>query len=256
MTRDIKLDYDQAGQGAPPLVFVHGFAGGREQWRPQAGHFDRTNRVICLDLRGHGASARGTEELTMQTLAADVVGLLEELELSGAVLAGHSMGCRIVLEARRQAPGRIAGVVLVDGSNIGFGDKEGALARIEGEIAEKGYEDFARKLFEDMFVEGYDSALKEQVMTRARALPEETGHPLFKGIVAYDADDAVMAYFSSRENAIKWQRQPATDYRKQTKHDQGSAHQPARLFIGFGLSLSKKHREYQLEAIQGGNKST
>lgn len=191
MTRDIKLKYDQAGQGAPPLVFVHGFAGGREQWQPQARHFARTNRVFCLDLRGHGASVRGTEELTMQTLAADVVGLLEELELSGAVLAGHSMGCRIVLEARRQAPGRIAGVVLVDGSNIGLGDKEGALARIEGEIAEKGYEGFARKLFEDMFVEGYDPALKEQVMTRARALPEETGHPLFKGIVAYDADDVV-----------------------------------------------------------------
>jgi pimeloyl-ACP methyl ester carboxylesterase len=38
------------------LVFVHGFAGEAMQWRYQLGHFAIANRVIAVDLRGHGRS--------------------------------------------------------------------------------------------------------------------------------------------------------------------------------------------------------
>ncbi len=193
MKRDIELYFEEAGEGSPPLVFVHGLAGDREQWQPESDHFATAHRVVSPDLRGHGASPQGTEGLSIPTLAADVATLLADLDLSDAILAGHSLGCRIVLETCRQAPHRIAGVVLVDGSNIGLGDKEGAQRRVDEEIAAHGYESFILKLFGDMFVEGHDPDLKSRVMTRALALPAEIGHPLLRNLIAYDADEALAA---------------------------------------------------------------
>ena len=179
------------GQGSPPLVFVHGFSGAGEHWQPQFDHFARTHRVVSLDLRGHGATPRGTEPLSIETLAADVAALLDELDLSGAVLAGHSMGCRVVLEARRHAPDRVAAMVLVDGSNIGIGDKEGAQRRLDQDIATNGYEKFARKLFGDMFFAGHDPDLRKRLLKRALELPAEIGQPLFRSFIGHDADRAL-----------------------------------------------------------------
>ena len=41
---------------ARAFVFLHGFGGNARQWRHQLQHFSDTNRVIALDMRGHGFS--------------------------------------------------------------------------------------------------------------------------------------------------------------------------------------------------------
>jgi pimeloyl-ACP methyl ester carboxylesterase len=191
MARDIKLHCEDTGAGAPPLLFVHGYLSRGTHWQPQTDHFRARHRVVSCDLRGHGQSAPGRRPPTIELLAEDVAALLEERKLTGAVLAGHSMGCRVVLEARRLAPGRVAGLVLVDGSNIGLGDKDGALRRLEAEIAAQGFEAFARKLVESMFVEGHDPALLEEIMACGLAVPESFAHPLFRSLIGYDAERAL-----------------------------------------------------------------
>ena len=45
------------GEGAPPIVFVHGFACAQADWDAQVAHFSPRHRVVTVDLRGHGASA-------------------------------------------------------------------------------------------------------------------------------------------------------------------------------------------------------
>ncbi len=202
MAREINLVFDQAGEGSPPIVFVHGFASGREDWRPQMAHFEDRHTVVACDLRGHGESPRGTMPMTIETLAGDVVALMESLDLHGAVLVGHSMGCRIVLEARRQAAGRVAGLVLVDGSNVALGDKEGAQRRFAEGVRADGYADFVRSLFEDMFLEDCDPALRDRLLARALALPEAIGHPLFLNMMAWDADEAIRAMETAEVPAL------------------------------------------------------
>ncbi len=53
------------------------------------------------------------------TLGRDVADLIEAEDLTGAILIGHSMGCRVAMEARDLARGRVAALVLVDGSRLG-----------------------------------------------------------------------------------------------------------------------------------------
>ena len=191
MKRDIELSYTDEGEGAPPLVLVHGILDARDAWRHQADRFSARHRVVRPDLRGHGATPRGTEPLTIATLGVDVAALLEALNLTGAVLAGHSLGCRVVLEACRLAPERVAGLVWVETTNLGLHGKEPAQRAMEEAIAAKGYEDHMREFFQGLFLAGHDTALSGPIIERALALPEEVFRTLFHDTVAYDAEQAV-----------------------------------------------------------------
>ena len=110
----VALAYDERGAGEPPLVFVHGWCCDRTFFAPQAEHFARSHRVITLDLRGCGASPAPDNGYDIASLAADVAGLAEQLDLRGAVVAGHSLGGMIAIELAATRPDLLAGAVAVD----------------------------------------------------------------------------------------------------------------------------------------------
>src|SRR3954467_5178872 len=122
------MHFVRAGAGAPSLVFVHGFACSLEDWRAQIAHFEKTNEVVACDLRGHGQTPGRPHECSIEHYGGDVAALVTNLEFKSAILIGHSMGCRVVLEAARLIPGRVAGIVLLDGSRNAFSDADGAEA--------------------------------------------------------------------------------------------------------------------------------
>jgi pimeloyl-ACP methyl ester carboxylesterase len=187
------LNFIRRGAGVPPIVFVHGFLCRHQDWAPQVAHFAETSDVVALDLRGHGASPRGDRPMSIETVGGDVADLLRAEGLSGAVLVGHSMGCRVVMEARRRAPDRVAGLVMVDGSRFAE-DPATAMQAIDAVIAEKGYKVLMRAMFDGMFF-GDPPPWKAEKIEQVLAIPEETGLPLFRSMIAYDAGtlDTVLA---------------------------------------------------------------
>src|SRR5918995_755522 len=118
----VGMQYIRRGSGTPPLVFVHGFACDHSDWRFQLEALQGSHEVVACDLRGHGATPGRPHECSIEHYGGDVLALVNNLELPASILIGHSMGCRVVLEANRIAPERIAGLVLVDGSRQGSGD--------------------------------------------------------------------------------------------------------------------------------------
>jgi pimeloyl-ACP methyl ester carboxylesterase len=190
-----RLFYAQAGNGTPPLVFVHGVASAHDDWHAQVDFFRPRQRVVVCDLRGHGASTGDPAQCDIDTYGADVSTLLRALDLPPAILIGHSMGARVVLQAYIDAPQWVAGLVLVDGSRIGTGDAQMAEQAVRQQIEAVGYAAFLQGLFADMFLEGSDPALKERIVNRALALPEAIGSALIPRFIGWDAGslDAVLA---------------------------------------------------------------
>ena len=186
-----QLYYERTGAGVPPLVFVHGFGCAHEDWQPQVAAFSPRHMVISCDLRGHGASPGAPERCDIETYGADVAALLRALNLSGAVLIGHSMGTRVVLQACLDASDRVAGLVLVDGS---FQAAAGERAEEESRrtIASVGYAAWAGRLFEQMFF--VPSATAERIRARAARLPEAIGMALFPKMVRWDARNMAAAF--------------------------------------------------------------
>ncbi len=89
---DVELYYTDQGSGQP-VVLIHGFPLDGESWgKQQAALLDAGYRVIAYDRRGFGASSKTGSGSDYDTFAADLHALLEELDLTDAVLVGFSMG--------------------------------------------------------------------------------------------------------------------------------------------------------------------
>jgi pimeloyl-ACP methyl ester carboxylesterase len=65
------IAYDTAGEGDPPLLFLHGWCGDRSFFAPQFEHFSATHRVVSVDLPGHGES-KAPAAYSIESLGADV----------------------------------------------------------------------------------------------------------------------------------------------------------------------------------------
>jgi pimeloyl-ACP methyl ester carboxylesterase len=190
-----RLFYEREGNGTPPLVFVHGIACAHDDWQAQMDFFRPRRCVVVCDLRGHGASTCDPAQCDIETYGADVSALLRALDLPPAILIGHSLGCRVVLQAYSDAPQRVAGLVLVDGSRLGTGEPQLAEDAMRQQIQAVGYPAFLQGFFAGLFLEGSDPAIKERIIGRALALPEAIGAALFPRTVRWDAQalDAALA---------------------------------------------------------------
>jgi pimeloyl-ACP methyl ester carboxylesterase len=196
------------------LVFVHGFACSLEDWRHQVAHFSKSNEVVACDLRGHGQTPGRPQECSIEHYGGDVAALINNLELSKTVLVGHSMGCRVVLEANRLVPKRVGALVLIDGSRLASGDPEAA-EKIARAAIGGDYAAFAERLFRQMFFK--PTAEADAIVARAVRSSREFGPDLWARMNRWDAqrmDEALaaircplMAIQSTRRNAAM-QRAP------------------------------------------------
>src|SRR5438067_13409373 len=186
------MHFFRTGKGTPALVFVHGFACTSDDWRAQLDHFQKTNEVVACDLRGHGKTPGRPHECSIEHYGGDVAALVNNLELERCILVGHSMGCRVVLEANRLIPDRVAGIVLVDGSRNATSDPEGAEAAARATLEKLGYGAFAERLFRQMFFK--PSAQADAIVARAVKSSAEFGPQLWPRVSRWDAGQMDFAF--------------------------------------------------------------
>ena len=110
-----RLSYEVYGSGDRVLVWLHGLLLDANLSRGLARRLAaRGNRVVLLDLLGHGRSdkPRHAGPHRMDLYAEQVLCLLDELGVDQVVLGGVSLGTNVSLLATVQAPGRVRGLVL------------------------------------------------------------------------------------------------------------------------------------------------
>jgi long-chain acyl-CoA synthetase len=96
------------------FVFIHGFGGQATQWQYQLHKFALKNRVIALDMRGHGLSDKPSSGYEMPRIQLDLETALDRLNVSTPmVLVGHSFGGAIVTDFALNHPERIERLILI-----------------------------------------------------------------------------------------------------------------------------------------------
>jgi pimeloyl-ACP methyl ester carboxylesterase len=123
----LRIHYEISGAG-PPLVLLHGLMGSVEWWQ-MAGYVDALVddfQVVTIDARGHGRSdiPHEPEVFRVPHKVADVLAVLDELEIATATVCGWSLGGDTALAIASLEPVRVRAVVAIGafGYGVGFDD--------------------------------------------------------------------------------------------------------------------------------------
>lgn len=113
-----RIAWSSSGTGAPPVLLTDGIGCAGYIWRRLHPALARERRVLHWNYRGHGASGppADPERASLSDCVTDLLTVLDAAGEERAVLAGHSMGVQVVLEAHRRAPERVAALLLVCGA--------------------------------------------------------------------------------------------------------------------------------------------
>lgn len=114
------------------VVFVHGAGGSNVVWFKQLRDFKKHFNVLLVDLRGHGKSKEQytKEEIyKFDEIAADVIQIMDHLEIKKAHLVGISLGCIIIRAIDKLAPGRAESIIL-GGAVVQFNKKMNVLVSL------------------------------------------------------------------------------------------------------------------------------
>lgn len=116
----VLVDRPEAGPApGAPVLLVHGLASNARLWDGVRSALAADGRhVAAVDLRGHGRSDKPANGYDFETIAADLVAVLDHLGYDEAVVAGQSWGGNVVLELAARCPGRVKAALAVDGGWI------------------------------------------------------------------------------------------------------------------------------------------
>lgn len=108
-------EYGDSASSAGTVILTHGILLTRRMHRPLARRLAREGfHVVTLDLLGHGESDRPTESwrYSMTAFAEQVLGLMDHLDVTSAVVGGTSLGANVSLETAVLAPERTHGLIV------------------------------------------------------------------------------------------------------------------------------------------------
>ncbi|MBE0390732.1 alpha/beta fold hydrolase [Flavobacterium sp. PL002] len=111
--KNTSIAYTDTGKGTA-IVLLHGFLENQVMWEHYIAPFSKKNRVITIDLLGHGATECLGYVHSMEDNADAVHAVLSELRIRKAIFVGHSMGGYVALAFAELYPDFIKGLVLLN----------------------------------------------------------------------------------------------------------------------------------------------
>ncbi len=171
--------YEDTGEG-PAVVLLHGFLENLKMWEPVVNDLKSSNRVITIDLLGHGKSSCLGYVHSMEMMAKAVKAVLDHLGVKEASFIGHSMGGFVALAFLDLFPYVVPKILLVT-STPSADSKERIQNRERAlEAVQQNVKSFVRISIENLF----NPETKEEFRSALEAVKEEALHTSTQGIVA------------------------------------------------------------------------
>ncbi|MGE0650939.1 MAG: alpha/beta fold hydrolase [Alphaproteobacteria bacterium] len=145
--------YEVSGEG-PPLVLVHANPFDHDMFMYQRARFATWFRVIAVDIRSYGRSARIETPFTIDDMVADVMGVIHDERAEDAIILGVSVGSRIVMKMGIDRTDEIAAIVAVgSGSESRGANFDRRIKGYEGPDLPRYHAEHLRSLVSPAFAE-------------------------------------------------------------------------------------------------------
>jgi pimeloyl-ACP methyl ester carboxylesterase len=147
----VEISYYDEGKGKP-MILIHGFAGSKKYWDKIIPQLATENRVIAIDLPGHGDSGMSKDRYDIEAMAETIKELLDHLGVHKVTMFGHSLGGYITLAFAEAYPQYLIGFSLVHStanpdSEEAKEARENNAKKIQQEGAESFVDGLSKKLF-------------------------------------------------------------------------------------------------------------
>ncbi len=122
---ELQVRYLDWGGDGPPIMALHGLASSGHWYDLVAPMLREQGRIIAPDQRGHGQTTQIDSGYDWQTLASDIVGLMDHLGLEKVAVMGHSWGGNVAGNLAARFPERVEKLVMIDGGFLGGRQRSG-----------------------------------------------------------------------------------------------------------------------------------
>ena len=173
--KNTKVHFTSTGKGSA-IVLLHGFLENSTMWNNIVEVLSKKNRIICIDLLGHGKTENLGYVYTMNEQAKVVKAVLNYLKLRKYILIGHSMGGYIALAFAKLYPKNVKGICLQNSTALPD-TEEKILNRNRGiEAVKQSYKTFIRIAIPMLFSEKnrviFSSAIKQVTIEALKMNPQ------------------------------------------------------------------------------------
>lgn len=176
----VTLSVLDAGSSGAPLLLIHGNSCDHTFMEPQRDYFSPSRRVVCPDLRGHGASGKPQGDYSFARLADDLAEICLALELPPVVAVGHSMGGMLAVELSHRHPGLVAAVAGLDSTLLTPPGRPSRIMSLLDGLKSSAYQSYFRRYFDNSFEPTDDKGRKEAILARMLQTPQHVMVSLFE----------------------------------------------------------------------------
>ena len=188
----VALFYEQAGEGDPSILLVHGWCCDHTYFAPQFEHFaSRGHRAVAVDLRGHGRSDKPQQDYTMRLFADDLAWICDRIGAEKPLVVGHSMGGIVAFDLAARYPDLPSAVVMLDAAVILPAGVRPAILGFLEMLRGPGYREALRGyVANSLFIPTDDQERKERVLEGMSSAPQHVVVSAFEGLRDYNPTEA------------------------------------------------------------------
>ena len=160
--KNTKISFTEQGKGTA-VVLLHGFLENKSMWNDFIPELSKKNRVIAIDLLGHGKCESLGYVHSMEDQADMVHAVLQELKIRKVVLIGHSMGGYVALAFAELYPEMMKGLVMQNSTSLADSDERKTNRNRAVKAVKKDYTTFVRLSISNLFSEENREKLTNEI---------------------------------------------------------------------------------------------
>jgi len=160
--KNTAISYSDIGTGST-VVLLHGFLENKTMWKDLAPNLSKKNRVLSIDLLGHGQTECLGYVHSMEENAEIVKAILSRLRIRKAVIIGHSMGGYVALAFAELYPKIVKGIVLLNSTTKEDSEERKTNRDRAVKAVKQNYINFVRISIANLFSENNRDRLENEI---------------------------------------------------------------------------------------------
>ena len=160
--KNANISFSDQGKGTA-VVLIHGFLENATMWKNVVPEISKRNRVVTIDLLGHGKTDCLGYIHTMELFAEIIAAVLKALRIRKCVLVGHSLGGYIALAFAEKYPQKVKGLCLMNATSNEDTLERKALRLRANKMIANNFRNMVRMSFTNLFGPKSKTIFKEEV---------------------------------------------------------------------------------------------